>query len=102
MLATIDWVLIGVYFLLLTGIVWWSSRKQHTSEDYFLAGRNIAWFAVGASLFASNIGSEHIVGLAGGGANNGMAQAHWELHAWIMIMLGWIFVPFYYRAKVFT
>ncbi|MCH8245466.1 MAG: sodium/solute symporter [Bacteroidetes bacterium] len=102
MLATIDWVLIGVYFLLLTGIVWWSSRKQHTSEDYFLAGRNIAWFAVGASLFASNIGSEHIVGLAGGGAINGMAQAHWELHAWIMIMLGWIFVPFYYRAKVFT
>ncbi len=102
MLATIDWILIGVYFLLLTGIVWWSSRKQHTSEDYFLAGRNIAWFAVGASLFASNIGSEHIVGLAGGGAINGMAQAHWELHAWIMIMLGWIFVPFYYRAKVFT
>ncbi|GMQ83026.1 MAG: sodium:solute symporter [Rhodothermia bacterium] len=95
-------MLIGGYFLLLTGIVWWSSRKQKTSEDYFLAGRNIAWFAVGASLFASNIGSEHIVGLAGGGATNGMAQAHWELHAWIIIMLGWIFVPFYHRAKVFT
>lgn len=102
MLATLDWVIIGCYFLLLVGIVWWSSKKQKTTKDYFLAGRDIAWFAVGASLFASNIGSEHIVGLAGGGANNGMAQAHWELHAWIMIMLAWVFVPFYYRANVFT
>jgi len=102
MLTTIDWVVIGCYFLVLVGIVWWSSKKQKTTEDYFLAGRDIAWFAVGASLFASNIGSEHIVGLAGGGANNGMAQAHWELHAWIMIMLAWVFVPFYYRANVFT
>ncbi len=102
MLTTLDWVIIGGYFLLLVGIVWWSARKQNTTEDYFLAGRDIAWFAVGASLFASNIGSEHIVGLAGGGANNGMAQAHWELHAWIMIMLAWVFVPFYHRANVFT
>ena len=76
-----DWMIIGIYFMVLVGIVWWSSRKQETTEDYFLAGRDVGWFAVGASLFASNIGSEHIVGLAGSGANNGMAQAHWELHA---------------------
>ncbi len=101
-MTPIDWIVIGVYFLVLVGIVFWSSRQQETSTDYFLAGRNIGWFAVGASLFASNIGSEHIVGLAGSGANNGMAQAHWELHAWIMIMLAWVFVPFYYRANVFT
>ena len=101
-LALIDWVVVAGYFLLLAAIVWWSSRRQNTSEDYFLAGRNVGWFAVGASLFASNIGSEHIVGLAGSGANNGMAQAHWELHAWIMILLAWVFVPFYYRAGVFT
>ena len=55
------------------------------------------WFT-----FASNIGSEHIVGLAGSGAISGMAMAHWEMHAWIMLMLGWIFVPFYYKANVFT
>jgi SSS family solute:Na+ symporter len=101
-LEALDWIIIGAYFLVLVGIVWWSSRRQETSEDYFLAGRNVGWFVVGASLFASNIGSEHIVGLAGGGANNGMAQAHWELHAWIMILLAWVFVPFYHRAGVFT
>ncbi|MHC5092237.1 MAG: sodium:solute symporter family transporter, partial [Planctomycetota bacterium] len=98
----IDWLVIGVYFSALVGVVWWSSRKQNTTEDYFLAGRNIGWFAVGASLFASNIGSEHIVGLAGQGTSSGMAMAHWELHAWVMIMLGWVFVPFYYRSGVYT
>jgi SSS family solute:Na+ symporter len=101
-LATTDWVVIGIYFLGLACIVKWSSRKQDTSEDYFLAGRNIGWFVVGASLFASNIGSEHIVGLSGQGTTSGMAMAHWELHAWVMIMLAWVFVPFYYRSGVFT
>ncbi|WP_372798997.1 sodium/solute symporter, partial [Pontiella sp.] len=98
----LDWVVIMIYFAALIGVVWWSSRKQDTSADYFLAGRNIGWFAIGGSLFASNIGSEHIVGLAGSGASTGMAMAHWEMHAWVMLMLGWIFVPFYYRANVFT
>jgi len=83
-------------------VVWWSSKRQDTSKDYFLAGRNIGFFAVGASLFASNIGSEHIVGLSGQGASTGMAMAHWEMHAWVMILLAWIFVPFYYRSGVFT
>ena len=101
-LTPIDWAIIAIYFAAIIAIVWRSSRKQETSTDYFLAGRNVGWFAVGASLFASNIGSEHIVGLAGSGANNGMAQAHWELHAWIMIILAWVFVPFYHRAGVFT
>ncbi len=101
-LNVLDWTVVSIYFLVLIGVVWWSSRKQDTTEDYFLAGRNIGWFAIGASLFASNIGSEHIVGLAGSGANNGMAMAHWELHAWVMLMLGWIFVPFYYTSGVFT
>ncbi|MFI4910813.1 MAG: sodium:solute symporter [Sedimentisphaeraceae bacterium JB056] len=101
-LVLLDWVVLGAYFFILGLVVWWSSKKQDTSEDYFLAGRNIGWFAVGASLFASNIGSEHIVGLAGSGATRGMAMAHWELHAWIMMMLAWVFVPFYYRSGVFT
>lgn len=102
MLGFIDWAIIAAYFLLLCGIVWWSSRKQDSTEDYFLAGRNVGWFAVGASLFASNVGSEHIVGLAGSGASTGMAMAHWELHSWVLIMLGWIFVPFYYQSAVYT
>lgn len=101
-LATLDWIIIALYFAALIGVVWWSSRHQDTTEDYFLAGRNIGWFAIGASLFASNIGSEHIVGLAGQGASSGMAMAHYELHAWIMVMLAWIFVPFYYRTGVYT
>ena len=98
----LDWSVIGLYFAALIGVVWWSSKKQDTSADYFLAGRNIGWFAIGGSLFASNIGSEHIVGLAGSGASSGMAMAHWEMHAWVMLLLGWVFVPFYYRANVFT
>ena len=101
-MAGLDWLVIAIYFLMMATIVLWSSKKQNTSADYFLAGRNIGWFAIGGSLFASNIGSEHIVGLAGSGAISGMAMAHWEMHAWIMLMLGWIFVPFYYKANVFT
>jgi solute:Na+ symporter, SSS family len=101
-MTPLDWFIIAAYFVMLASIAWWSSRRQQTTADYFLAGRNIGWFVVGCSLLASNIGSEHIVGLAGNGATNGMAMAHWELHAWIMLMLGWVFVPFYYRSGVFT
>jgi SSS family solute:Na+ symporter len=86
----------------LVGVVVLSTKKQQTSADYFLAGRNIGFFAIGASIFASNIGSEHIVGLAGQGASTGMAMAHWELHAWITVLLAWVFVPFYYQSNVFT
>src|SRR5690606_27179414 len=101
-MQTIDWLVVAAYFALIIGIVWHSSRRQETSADYFLAGRDLGWFVVGCSLLASNIGSEHIVGLAGNGASSGMAMAHWELHAWVMILLAWFFVPFYRRAGVFT
>ena len=69
---------------------------------YFLAGRNLGWWIVGASIFASNIGSEHLVGLAGSGATDGVAMAHYELHAWCLLVLGWVLVPFYMRSRVFT
>ncbi len=101
-LGALDWVVVAIYFAGLIGIVWWSSRKQDTTADYFLAGRNVGFFVIGASLFASNIGSEHVVGLAGQGATTGMAMAHYELHAWIMVLLAWVFVPFYYRTAVYT
>jgi len=100
--AFLDWAVISVYFASLAGIVWWSSRKQNSSKDYFLAGRNLGWFVIGCSLFASNIGSEHLVGLAGAGATSGVAMAHYELHAWCLLVLGWVLVPFYYRSGVFT
>jgi len=101
-LTALDWAIIAAYFVVLIGVVWWSSRKVDTSTDYFLASRNVGWFVVGASIFASNIGSEHIVGLAGNGAKSGMAMAHYEMHAWIVLILAWVFVPFYHRAGVFT
>ncbi len=99
----LDWIVIGLYFTILLGIILWSiKRKNRTSADYFLAGREIGWFVVGASIFASNIGSEHLVGLAGAGAATGMVMGHWELHAWVILLLGWVFVPFYIRSGVFT
>ena len=98
-----DWLTLGLFFVGLLAIIWWVLRqKEETSTDYFLAGRDAGWIAVGASIFASNIGSEHLVGLAGAGAESGMAMAHWEMHAWLILVLGWVFVPFYARSNVFT
>jgi SSS family solute:Na+ symporter len=99
----LDWIVLGAFFLGLIGIIVWVSRmKEDTSADYFLAGRDATWLAIGASIFASNIGSEHLVGLAGTGAESGMAFAHWEMHGWIILILGWVFVPFYSRSMVYT
>ncbi|MGB6121873.1 MAG: sodium:solute symporter, partial [Bacteroidota bacterium] len=103
LLGPIDWILVGLYFCVIMGLAWWAIKKrQDTSTDYFLAGRHLGWFIVGASIFASNIGSEHLVGLAGTGATDGVAMAHYELHAWCLLVLGWVMVPFYMRSKVFT
>jgi SSS family solute:Na+ symporter len=102
-LAAIDWVVIAGYFALLLGVAWWVIlRQKDTASDFFLAGRHLPWFLVGASIFASNIGSEHIVGLAGSGATDGVAMAHYELHAWCLLVLAWVFVPFYMRSMVYT
>ena len=100
---SLDWLVIGLYFAVVFAIVWWVvKKKQKSSVDYFLASRHMGWFVIGASLFASNIGSEHLVGLAGSGAESGVAMAHYELHAWLLLVLGWVFVPFYCRSGVFT
>jgi SSS family solute:Na+ symporter len=102
-LTGVDWVAIALYFGILLGVAWWVVKKsKDTADDYFLAGRNLGWWVVGASIFASNIGSEHIVGLAGSGAKDGVALAHYELHAWCLLVLAWVFVPFYARSMVFT
>lgn len=86
----------------LFGIVWWVLKhKKDNTSDYFLSGRSETWLAVGAVIFAANIGSEHLVGLAGAGAESGMAMAHWEMQGWMILILGWVFVPFYAHSKVF-
>src|SRR5258707_6344222 len=99
-----DLMFIAGYFLILFGIAWWAARREKAvSSDYFLAGRDVAWFAVGASLFASNIGSEHLVGLAGTGAGSGLAVGHFEwLACLILMLLGWLFVPYYLKSGVYT
>lgn len=102
-MSTLDWIVLGLFCIALIGIVVWVvAQKDKNTTDYFLAGRDATWIAIGASIFASNIGSEHLVGLAGAGAESGMAMAHWEMHGWMILMLGWLFVPFYSRSKVFT
>ncbi len=102
-MALIDWIIVALFFIALAAIVIWAVRqKEESSADYFLAGRKAKWWAVGSSIFSSNIGSEHLVGLAGAGAASGMAMAHWEMQGWLILVLGWVFVPFYERAKVFT
>ena len=103
---TIDLLVIIAYFLMVFGIAGWVTIKEkvtQNSSSYFLGGRNLGWFVIGASLFASNIGSEHLVGLAGSGATSGVAVGQFEILAGFMLLvLGWIFVPFYLRSNVFT
>jgi SSS family solute:Na+ symporter len=102
-LESVDLVIIGIYFAIIFGIGFYFARKGRTSEDYFLASRNIGWFAIGASLFVSNISTEHFIGLAGSGATSGLAVGHFEwLACLILLLLGWVFVPFYLRSNVFT
>jgi SSS family solute:Na+ symporter len=104
-LHPLDWLFVFAYFVVVFLIAWWAYRKEkqsETSTEYFLAGRNLGWWIIGAAVFSSNIGSEHLVGLAGTGATDGVAMAHYELHAWCLLVLGWVMVPFYMRSKVFT
>ncbi|WP_370479213.1 sodium:solute symporter [Tamlana flava] len=102
-LGNLDWIVIAVFAVILIGIIVWVVRqKQEDSADYFLGGRDASWIAIGASIFASNIGSEHLIGLAGAGASSGMAMAHWEIQGWMILILGWVFVPFYTRSMVYT
>src|SRR5260221_8478731 len=102
-LATVDLIIIGVYFAIVFGIGMYFARKERTSEDYFLAGRDIGWFFIGASLFVSNISTEHFIGLSGTGASSGLAVGHFEwLACLVLLLLGGGFLPFFLRSNVFT
>jgi SSS family solute:Na+ symporter len=101
--SPLDWTIVALYFVANTAIcVWCALMKERDTADYFLASRTAGWFLIGSSIFASNIGAEHLIGLAGSGADSGMAFAHWELHSYLVLVLGWVFAPFYLRANIFT
>jgi len=102
-MSALDWSIIILFFFGLIGVVIWVvKRGKNDTSDYFLANRSETWLAVGAAIFAANIGSEHLVGLAGAGSESGLAMAHWEMQGWKILVLGWVFVPFYAHSKVFT
>ena len=102
-MGLLDWIIISLFIVALIGIcVWVMRNKTGNTSDFFLSGRSETWITVGAAIFAANIGSEHLVGLAGAGAQSGMAMAHWEMQGWMILILGWVFVPFYAHSKVFT
>ncbi|MDX1908463.1 MAG: sodium:solute symporter [Bacteroidia bacterium] len=101
-----DYLVVGLYFALTFVIAYWVTvreRNKSSTRDYFLANRDAGWFLIGASLFASNIGAEHIIGLAGSGARGDMPAGQFEILAsFMLILLGWLFVPFYLKSGVFT
>jgi SSS family solute:Na+ symporter len=105
-LNTLDWWVVAAYFaavFLIAYVVARAKQTRSSPQEYFLAGRHTGWFVIGASLFASNIGSEHLVGLAGTGAASGVAVGQFEvLASLILLLLGWVFVPFYVRSGVVT
>lgn len=100
-----DISIVVIYFILVLVIgflAMWKANRS-TVSGYFLAGRSMNWAAVGASLFVSNIGSEHFIGLAGSGAASGLSVAAWELNALLLLqLLGWIFIPVYIQSGVYT
>src|SRR3989442_7854058 len=102
-LTAIDLAVVALYFVAVFAIGFYFVRRAKRTADYFLASRDAAWWAIGASLFSANIGSEHFIGLAGSGAASGLAVGHFEwLASLIILVLGWVFVPFYLRSNVYT
>ena len=98
-----DVFIITAYFVAVFGVGFYHSRNKDTATEYFLAGKHIGWFAVGATLFSTNIGSEHVIGLAGSGASSGLAVGTYEWSAsFCLLLLGWIFIPHYLRSGIFT
>jgi SSS family solute:Na+ symporter len=102
-LSVTDLLIIAVYFVAVLSIGLFFRKRAQSSTQYFLAGRNVGWLAIGASLFATNISSEHFLGLAGTGSKSGLAVGQFEwLAILILLLLGWVFTPFYLRSGVFT
>ena len=98
-----DWYVVALFIAVMVAVTAYAMRaRAQSGKDYFLASRDSNWLQIGSSIFSSNIGSEHLVGLAGAGFATGMAMAHWEIQSWLILVLGWVFVPLYDRMRVFT
>ena len=107
MFNTLDWIIVGIYCVGLIALATYVSRtsgnKERTAEDYFLAGRSLPWWAIGASLIAANISAEQIIGMSGQGFVVGMAIAVWELTAAIaLIVMAKFFLPLFLEKKIYT
>ena len=100
-----DIAVVALYFVLLLCIgfiVMWKGNRSSVS-GYFLAGRSMTWIVIGASLFVSNIGSEHFIGMAGSGAASGFAVGAFEFNSLLLLqLLGWVFIPVYIHSGVYT
>ena len=96
----LDWAILAIGLCGVVAAVWyaiWKDKKAQQGEDSsaYLFGKGEPWYVIGMAIFAANIGSEHLVGLAGTGAKDGVGMAHWEMQGWMILILGWLFVPFY-------
>ena len=100
----IDPAVIAIYLIGITAFgIWIGYRRNTSSQQYFLANKSLGWFTVGAAVFTSNISTLHLVGLAAGGAENGMVIGNFEWMAcFTLIALALIFAPFYINSKVST
>ena len=101
----LDWAIIAVGVIAVVWAVWHAIQKDKRSQqgadsEHYLFGKGEPWYIIGAAIFAANIGSEHLVGLAGTGAKAGVGMAHWEMQGWMILILGWLFVPFYQLMNV--
>lgn len=106
-LTSLDFAVVGFYGVALFAIAWWVSRepKGHTktTEDYFLAGRALPWWAIGSSLIAANISAEQIIGMSGEGYRIGLAIAAYEWQAaLILIIVAVFFLPIFLKQEIYT
>ena len=102
-LNALDLVIFGLFTLVVIGIALYASRREETEEDYFLAGRKLTWWLIGFSLIASNISTEHFVGMAGRGYELGLAIASYEWMAAItLVIVALFFLPRFLKAGIFT
>jgi SSS family solute:Na+ symporter len=103
-ISFLDIYVIIIYFTIIMIVgFYYSHKREQDKSDYFLAGRNVGWFAIGTSIFAANISSEHFIGLAGYGATRGLVVGNFEWMAIIFILLlGWFFTPIFLKSGIFT
>jgi solute:Na+ symporter, SSS family len=102
-LSTLDIAAFVAFILFVLGVSLYAGRKEETDEDYFLAGRNLSWWLIGFSLLASNISTEHFVGMAGRGYELGLAIASYEWMAAVtLVIVALFFLPRFLRSGIFT